>query len=110
MFTNQLSKSGNLTVAFVDDNNKSKDKKSDAVASSSSSSSDERSKTKAKWGEALVSEKQKGKVRIIINFIFYTTPYIIYIYFSEHVLTIYLTYLHITFVFILFFHLCKYHH
>lgn len=45
MFTNKLSKTGNLTMAYEEPPNQP-----------------EKASKKSKWGAALVAEKQKGKV------------------------------------------------
>ena len=55
MFTNKLSKTGNLTMAYDDQKSEKK----------------ETTSKKSKWGAALVAEKQIGKVRDIKIVLFY---------------------------------------
>lgn len=65
MFTNKLSKTGNLTMAYEEHQN-----------------TKESLSKKSKWGAALVAEKQgKGKVRINHTNVIYDFKYHIYIYF-----------------------------
>lgn len=64
MFTNKLSKTGNLTMAYEEPTNLP-----------------EKASKKSKWGAALVAEKQKGKVSARSPFLTQHVEYICELHF-----------------------------
>ena len=71
MFTNKLSKTGNLTMAYDDQKSEKK----------------ETTSKKSKWGAALVAEKQIGKVRDIKIVLFYLIFFVLSLLLNTFLIT-----------------------